>query len=153
MKRNFTLEYWLDEGWYVGRLKKVPGVFSQGETLPELMKNVRDAYGLMTDSEASSLEIELNVRRKGSGSGQKWSEVKHLAHRRCYELTEIKKWRAAERAAGRLYGLDDYFKLHGICTVCQSLGLQMTGWDEMDQVPLWAVCSFCGGSGRAQPSG
>ena len=36
MKRFFTLEYWADEGWLVGRLKEVPGVFSQGETLEEL---------------------------------------------------------------------------------------------------------------------
>lgn len=49
--RYFTLEYWLDEGWYVGRLKEVPGVFSQGETLQELKDNVRDAYKLMTEEE------------------------------------------------------------------------------------------------------
>jgi len=24
MARNFTLQYWLDDGWYVGRLKEVP---------------------------------------------------------------------------------------------------------------------------------
>ena len=28
MLRNFTLEYWQDGGWYVGRLKEVPGVFT-----------------------------------------------------------------------------------------------------------------------------
>ena len=33
---RFTLEYWQDEGWYVGRLKEVVGVASQGETLVEL---------------------------------------------------------------------------------------------------------------------
>ena len=38
MKRFFTLEYWADEGWLVGRLKEVPGVFSQGETLEELLR-------------------------------------------------------------------------------------------------------------------
>lgn len=36
MLRHFTLEYWVDEGWYVGRLKEVLGVFSQGESLEEL---------------------------------------------------------------------------------------------------------------------
>lgn len=51
MARNFTLEYWLDDGWYVGRLKEVPGVFSQGETLEELETNIRDAYQLMLDTE------------------------------------------------------------------------------------------------------
>jgi len=35
----------------VGRLKGIPGVFSQGETLEELIENIRDAYKLMIDSE------------------------------------------------------------------------------------------------------
>ncbi|MFZ5868339.1 MAG: type II toxin-antitoxin system HicB family antitoxin [Thermodesulfobacteriota bacterium] len=54
MERQFTLEYWLDDGWYVGKLKEVPGVFSQGESLEELEENIRDAYQLMmeeTDAE------------------------------------------------------------------------------------------------------
>lgn len=46
---QFTLEYWLDEGWYVGKLKEVPGVFSQGETLAELESNIRDAFRLMLE--------------------------------------------------------------------------------------------------------
>jgi len=51
MERHFTLEYWLDDGWYVGRLKEVPGVFSQGESLKELEENIRDAYKLMVEEE------------------------------------------------------------------------------------------------------
>ena len=47
MERKFTLEYWMDDGWYVGRLKEVPGVFSQGADLPELEKNVKDAYQMV----------------------------------------------------------------------------------------------------------
>ena len=43
MKRFFTLEYSTEEGWFVGRLKEVPGVFSQGESLEELKENVADA--------------------------------------------------------------------------------------------------------------
>ena len=49
MKRKFTLEYWIDDEWYVGRLKEVPGIFSQGETLKELEENVQDAFKLMTE--------------------------------------------------------------------------------------------------------
>jgi predicted RNase H-like HicB family nuclease len=52
MRRRFTLEYWIDDGWYVGRLKEVPGVFSQGETLEELKANIQDAYELMQESQA-----------------------------------------------------------------------------------------------------
>ena len=53
MLRHFTLEYWVDEGWYVGRLKEVPGVFSQGESLEELEENIQDAYHLVVEEESS----------------------------------------------------------------------------------------------------
>jgi len=67
MLRQFTLEYWVDEGWYVGRLKEVPGVFSQGESLEELEENIRDAYCLMIEEEfspqiaAQTREISIEV--------------------------------------------------------------------------------------------
>ena len=51
--RTFTLEYWEDQGWYVGRLKEVAGVVSQGSTLPKLEENIRDAYRLMMETEPS----------------------------------------------------------------------------------------------------
>ena len=44
-----TLEYWEDDGWYVGRLMEVPGVISQGKPLKSLRKNVLQAYRLMLD--------------------------------------------------------------------------------------------------------
>ncbi len=49
MKRFFTLEYWVDEEWYVGRIREVPGVFSQGQTLDELQENIREACQLMIE--------------------------------------------------------------------------------------------------------
>lgn len=68
MRRTFTLEYWQDEGWYVGQLREVPGVFSQGETLPELEENIRDAYELVLEDagkpelrEVQQKEIEVEV--------------------------------------------------------------------------------------------
>jgi predicted RNase H-like HicB family nuclease len=68
MERWFTLEYWKDEGWYVGKLKEVPGVFSQGETLKELEENSREAYQLMLEDEdfspstkILSKELEIQV--------------------------------------------------------------------------------------------
>ena len=54
MMRYFTLEYWEDEGWYVGRLKEVPGVFSQGKSLQELEENIQEAYQLMTEEKQIS---------------------------------------------------------------------------------------------------
>ena len=58
MQRQFTLEYWVDDNWYVGRLKEVPGVFSQGASMEELEENIRDAYALMLE--------EVNQPRPGS---------------------------------------------------------------------------------------
>lgn len=51
MQRQFTLEYWIDDGWYVGKLKEVHGVFSQGETLNDLEENIKDAYALVMEEE------------------------------------------------------------------------------------------------------
>jgi len=48
---KLTLEYWEDDGWLVGRLVEVPGVFSQGETIDELKENIQDAYKMMAESE------------------------------------------------------------------------------------------------------
>ena len=55
MKRNYTLEYWIDDEWYVGRLKEVPGIFSQGKTLKELEENIKDAFKLMTEEDSQNL--------------------------------------------------------------------------------------------------
>jgi predicted RNase H-like HicB family nuclease len=37
--KQFTLEYWKDDGWFVGRLKEMPAVISQGETLWNAIKD------------------------------------------------------------------------------------------------------------------
>jgi len=60
--RTFTLEYWQDEGWYVGRLREVAGVMSQGQTLPELEENIRDAYRLMMDTEPAPTAATVLTR-------------------------------------------------------------------------------------------
>jgi len=68
MLKNFTLEYWIDDDWYVGRLREVPGVFSQGESIEELKENIRDAYRMVMEEAtipahpgASTMEIEVAV--------------------------------------------------------------------------------------------
>jgi predicted RNase H-like HicB family nuclease len=52
--KQFTLEYWNDDGWFVGRLKEIPAVMSQGETLDELQRMIRDAYHLLMEDAAGS---------------------------------------------------------------------------------------------------
>jgi predicted RNase H-like HicB family nuclease len=49
MPESFMLEYWRDDGWFVGRLKESPEVFSQGRTLRELEKNIEDARALIDE--------------------------------------------------------------------------------------------------------
>jgi len=66
MTKNFTLEYWLDEGWYIGRLKEIPGVFSQGESLEELEENIQDAYHLiMEDEEVFLPQVKVHTKELG----------------------------------------------------------------------------------------
>ncbi len=52
MMQTLLLEYWQDGEWYVGRLKGVPGIFSQGASLEELEENVVDAYRMMLEEES-----------------------------------------------------------------------------------------------------
>jgi predicted RNase H-like HicB family nuclease len=52
--KQFTLEYWTDDGWFVGRIKEMPAVMSQGETLEKLQAMIRDAYQLMVEDAAES---------------------------------------------------------------------------------------------------
>ena len=68
MLKNFTLEYWIDDGWYVDRLQEVPGVLSQGETIEELQENIRDAYQMIVQEAdmpahlgSRTMEIEVAV--------------------------------------------------------------------------------------------
>ena len=65
MIRYYSLEYWFDNEWYVGRIKEIPGVFSQGETLEELEENIKDAYRMMMEEE--SVPVIKNVQRKEIG--------------------------------------------------------------------------------------
>jgi predicted RNase H-like HicB family nuclease len=65
MLKHFTLEYWKDSGWYVGKLKEVPGVFSQGKSLHELEENIRDAYYLMVEEEERPLQIVTKTKEIG----------------------------------------------------------------------------------------
>ncbi len=55
MRHQFTLIYWKDGSWFVGRLKEVPGVFSQGKSIQELEENVQDAYLAMMEADAIRL--------------------------------------------------------------------------------------------------
>ena len=62
MERNFTLEYWIDDGWYVGKLKEIPGIFSQGEFLEELEENIQDAYNMMLNEDKVQYHADTKIK-------------------------------------------------------------------------------------------
>lgn len=62
MKRQFTLKYWIDDSWYVGNLKEVPGVFSQGATVNELEENIQDAYSSMLEEDLPLTNPGMQVK-------------------------------------------------------------------------------------------
>jgi len=57
---RFRMEYGKDDDWYVGRL---PGVFSQGATLDEPERNIREAYHMMLEEQSSPDAAKVETRR------------------------------------------------------------------------------------------
>ena len=79
---QLTLEYWEDDGWFVGRLVEIPGVFSQGETIEDLKENIQDAYKTMIENDPmeslpdSRNRLTLEVRpRSGGNLSANWLEM------------------------------------------------------------------------------
>ena len=42
INKHFTLDYWPESGWFEGRLREIPEVLSQGQTIEELEEHVRE---------------------------------------------------------------------------------------------------------------
>ncbi len=55
------MRVWRDGRWYVGQLRELPAVISQGRTLAELRDNVRDAYHLVIKSVRRSLSRRRRI--------------------------------------------------------------------------------------------
>lgn len=62
MQRHFTLEYWQDNGHYAGRVKEIPGIFSEGETLEDLEENIIHACRAMVAMETRAARNETQIR-------------------------------------------------------------------------------------------
>jgi predicted RNase H-like HicB family nuclease len=62
MPKTLTLEYWIEDEWFIGRLKEIPSVFSQGETLDELEENIRDAYQLVLETEPILNRPDIKIK-------------------------------------------------------------------------------------------
>jgi len=51
MNTKMTMIYWKGEKFWLGKLLEHPEIMTQGETLEELEKNIKDAYLLMAMDE------------------------------------------------------------------------------------------------------
>jgi len=83
-------------------------------------------------------------------------------HDRGVTIQQIKEWRAIEFDAGRPNSLDDFYSAHQLCKKCRGEGVCMIGWSQpvnadefqatqelnLEELPLYAVCPLCGGTGR-----
>ena len=83
MKHEFTLEFWKDDGWYVGKLREVPGVFSQGETLADLEENIADAYRMISEQTPSKPLAAITRRHKRKEFAWKSHETRPIRSRTC----------------------------------------------------------------------
>lgn len=50
MKSNFTAVYKKSGKWYLGWVEEVPGVNTQGKTLKEVRKNLKEALSLVVET-------------------------------------------------------------------------------------------------------
>ncbi|MCI0619897.1 type II toxin-antitoxin system HicB family antitoxin [Candidatus Wolfebacteria bacterium] len=50
MKRNFTAVYKKDGGWVLAWVEEIPGVNTQGRTLREAKTNLKEALGLILET-------------------------------------------------------------------------------------------------------
>jgi predicted RNase H-like HicB family nuclease len=57
------LNNWIKDGWYVGKLREVPGVFSQGKTLEDLEENIREGYDLMVEEDLAPKRPGIQTNR------------------------------------------------------------------------------------------
>lgn len=48
-----------EDGGYVGRVPELQGCLSQGDTLDELMKNIKEAIELCLEAEAEEKKLKL----------------------------------------------------------------------------------------------
>ena len=60
--KKYTLIYWKDGRWFVGRLRERSDVFSQGETLRELEGNIKDALKMMESTDFENLPPGYKVK-------------------------------------------------------------------------------------------
>ena len=60
MQQAFTAVYEKRGRWYIGYVEEIPGVNSQGKTLSEVKKNLREALSLILETNRLLTQSELH---------------------------------------------------------------------------------------------
>lgn len=64
---NFTIKLQYEDGWYTAQCEELPGAISQGKTLDEAMKNIKEAiegYVEAFPEEFEKVRAKLQVKNK-----------------------------------------------------------------------------------------
>jgi len=64
MEREFTAIIEKKGRWYIGTIEEIPGVNTQGRTLSEVRKNLKEAIELILESNRSLLAKEHTSQAK-----------------------------------------------------------------------------------------
>ncbi len=60
MRNSYTVRYERDEtGWWVAQVKEVPAAITQGRTIAEARRRIREALALALDDDAAARRAEL----------------------------------------------------------------------------------------------
>lgn len=66
MEREFTAVIEKRGRWYVGTVEEIPGVNTQGRTLPEVRRNLKEAIHLILEANRSLLAKENSSAKRES---------------------------------------------------------------------------------------
>jgi predicted RNase H-like HicB family nuclease len=64
MEREFTAIIEKKGCWYIGTVEEIPGVNTQGRTLAEVRRNLKEAIQLILEANRELLAKELTVHAK-----------------------------------------------------------------------------------------
>lgn len=64
MEREFTAIIEKKGRWYIGTVEEIPGVNTQGRTLAEVRRNLKEAIQLILEANRELLAKELTVHAK-----------------------------------------------------------------------------------------
>ena len=91
--------------------------------------------------------ILRNVERVG----KPYLELPHTSLQELgYSIHKVKEWREREYAAGRQSALEDFYRAHELCFTCRATGVALKPVGFENEIPLFATCEVCHGTGRVK---